>query len=106
MTAYNVVRFRVRPGQEKAFIEAHERAVLDAPGLRKAAIVATGDRRFCFVGEWDDMESIAGARPAMVAILDTFRPLLEDLGDGLGLTDPVSGLAVIEIRQGRAKAPA
>lgn len=97
MTAYNIVRFRTRPGQERAFVEAHEKAVLDAAGLRKATIVDTGDRTFCFVGEWDDVDSIARARPAMIAILDTFRPTLEDLGNDLGLTDPVSGPAILEI---------
>jgi hypothetical protein len=33
----------------------------------------------------------------MTGILDGFRALLETLGGGLGVTDPVSGEAVIEI---------
>lgn len=97
MTAYNIVRFRIRPGQEKAFIEAHEKAVLNVTGLRKASLVQTGDRSFCFVGEWDDMDSVASARPGMIAILDTFRDTLEDLGGGLGVTDPISGPVVVDI---------
>ena len=32
----------------------------------------------------------------MIAMLDGFRPLLQELGNGLGLTDPVSGVAVVE----------
>jgi hypothetical protein len=32
----------------------------------------------------------------MIATLDTFRDLLEDLGGGLGVTDPVSGEVVLE----------
>lgn len=36
MTAYNVVRFRTKPGKEQAFIDAHKKASLDATGLRKA----------------------------------------------------------------------
>jgi hypothetical protein len=32
----------------------------------------------------------------MVGILDGFRGMLEDLGGGLGLTDPVSGTAVVK----------
>jgi hypothetical protein len=32
----------------------------------------------------------------MIASLDGVRHLLEDLGGGLGVTDPVSGEAVIE----------
>jgi hypothetical protein len=33
----------------------------------------------------------------MIASLDKMRTLLEDLGSGLGVTDPVSGEAVLEI---------
>jgi hypothetical protein len=42
------------------------------------------------------MDTLAAARPAMIAVLDRFRDRLEDLGGGLGVTDPVSGEAVIE----------
>ncbi len=41
--------------------------------------------------------SIAAARPAMIANLDSFRDTLEDLGGGLGVTDPVSGELVVNI---------
>ncbi len=44
------------------------------------------------------MQSIANARPAMIANLDRLRAMLEDLGNGLGVTDPVSGEAVLELR--------
>ena len=30
--------------------------------------------------------------------LDTFRDILEDLGGGLGVTDPVSGPVVLELK--------
>jgi hypothetical protein len=43
------------------------------------------------------MADIAAARPAMIANLDRFRDTLEDLGNGIGVTDPVSGEVVIEI---------
>jgi hypothetical protein len=33
----------------------------------------------------------------MIAMLDTFRDTLEDLGGGLGVTDPVSGEAGVEV---------
>lgn len=98
MTAYNVVRFRTKAGQEQGFIEAHEKVQTKMAGLHKASLVKTGERTFCFVGEWDSMESLAAARPAMISILDTLRPMLEDLGGGLGLTDPVSGTVVADIR--------
>ena len=98
MTAYNVVRFRTKPGKEDAFVRAHEKAALNAAGFRKGALVRTGDGTFCFIGEWSDMDSLAAARPSMIAILDTFRDLLEDIGGNLGVTDPVSGPVVAEIK--------
>jgi quinol monooxygenase YgiN len=97
MTAYNIVRFRTRPGKDGAFIAAHESAVLTAAGFRRGALIRTGDSAFCFIGEWNDMGSLAAARPAMIDILSSFRDLLEDLGGGLGVTDPVSGTVVAEV---------
>lgn len=58
MSAYNVVRFRVKPGREKAFLDAHRQM-----------------------------------RPQF----DSFRDTLEDLGNGLGVTDPVSGPVVVDV---------
>jgi hypothetical protein len=43
------------------------------------------------------MEAMAAARPHMIATLDSFRNMLEDLGGGLGVTDPVSGEVVLEM---------
>ena len=42
------------------------------------------------------MQNLIAARPKMIARLDTFRGILEDLGGGLGVTDPVSGELVFE----------
>jgi hypothetical protein len=44
------------------------------------------------------MEALSAARPNMLATLDTFRNTLEDLGGGLGVTDPVSGPVVLELK--------
>ena len=40
------------------------------------------------------MDAIVNARDRMMATLDLFRDTLEDLGGGLGVTDPVSGPVV------------
>jgi len=101
MTAYNVVRFRVKPGRDKEFVDAHKNAKLDVAGFRKATLIKTGERNYCFVGEWDSQDAIVAARPKMIGILDSTRGMLEDLGGGLGVTDPVSGPAVVEIKPGR-----
>lgn len=101
MTAYNIVRFRVKPGREKEFEDAHRKAKLEVAGFRKGALIKTGERTYCLVGEWDSQDNIAAARPQMIGMLDGFRNLLEDLGGGLGVTDPVSGPSVVEITPGR-----
>ena len=90
MTAYNLVRFKVKPGRAQEFLDVHRHLERDFPGLRGWA--------YCFVGEWNDMASIASARPVMIANLDRFRDTLEDLGNGLGLTDPVSGELVVDLK--------
>ena len=66
--------------------------------MRHANLIKTGEGTYCIVAEWDDMDSLAAARPDMVATLDTFRDMLEDLGGGLGVTDPVSGPVVLEVK--------
>ena len=98
MTAYNVVRFRVKPGMEDAFIKAQRDALDDGmPGALDGAMIKTGDRTYCFIGKWNSFDEIIAARPKMIGSLDTIRGYLEDLGNGLGVTDPVSGTAVIEL---------
>jgi quinol monooxygenase YgiN len=97
MTAFNVVRFRVKPGREQDFVDAHRRAKRDFKGGRRFTLVKTGERTYCVIGEWDDTQSLANARPQMIGMLDTFRDTLEDLGGGLGVTDPVSGEVVLEL---------
>ena len=98
MTAFNVVRFRIKPGMEGAFLDAHRGLGADWQGLRHANIIKTGDGRHCIIAEWESMEALAEARPQMIATLDSFRHTLEDLGGGLGVTDPVSGSVVLEVR--------
>lgn len=97
MAAINVVRFRVIPGSEQQFIEAHERLRPEFEGFLGGSLVRTGDRDFCMIGEWDDFQSIVDARPLMIGFLDQVRHLLEDLGGGLGVTDPVSGEVAVRL---------
>ena len=98
MTAFNIVRFRVKPGHDEAFIEAHRRADPTFKGFVRGSLVKTGERAYCLVGEWDSFASLVAARPQMIAMLDTFRTDLEDLGQGLGVTDPVSGEVVLNLQ--------
>jgi|SRR5690242_16846451 hypothetical protein len=98
MAAFNVVRFRVKPGQDEAFLNAHKNMALTWTGIRHANIIKTGERTYCIIVEWSDMDAIANARPQMIAALDTFRDKLEDLGGGLGVTDPVAGPVVLALK--------
>ena len=96
MTAFNVVRVRVKPGRENEYLEAHRNLDRKYAGFRRFSMIKTGERSYCIIGEWDSMQSIVNARPQMIALLDSFRDTLEDLGGGLGVTDPVSGEVVVE----------
>jgi len=97
MSAFNVVRFRVRPGEEQRFIDEHRKMRADLKGFVAGALIRTGDRTFCFVGEWRNFQSIVAARPQMVVILDGLRSMLEEFGSDLGVTDPVSGEVVARL---------
>jgi antibiotic biosynthesis monooxygenase len=98
MTAFNVVRFRVKPGSEQEFLDAHKRVEAIWPGLVHANMIKTGERTFCIIAEWTDMDALAKARPNLIATLDSFRGTLEDLGGGLGVTDPISGSVVLQLK--------
>jgi len=98
MTAFNAVRFRVKPGREQDFLQAHKGVGADWPGLRHANIVETGERAYCIIAEWDSMDALAAARPQMIATLDSFRDTLEDLGGGMGVTDPAAGTVVLSMK--------
>ena len=92
MTAFNAVRFKVKPGRDEDFLAAHQAVERNWPGLRHANMIKTGDGTYCIIGEWEDMDSLANARPFMLKTLDSFRDTLE------GDTDPVSGPVVAELR--------
>jgi len=98
MTAFNAVRFKVKRGREQDFLDAHKNVHADWAGLKHASIIRTGERAYSIIAEWRDMDALAAARPQMLATLDTFRDALEDLGGGLGVTDPTSGPVVLTLK--------
>ena len=98
MTAYNIVRMRVKPGREKDFHDKNRTQDWKRmPGFRKVAFVEISERTFLIIGEWDSRDSLVAAQPTMIGMLDDIRDMLEDLGGDLGVTDPASGEAVIEM---------
>ena len=98
MTAFNAVRFRVKSGRDQEFLDAHKKVHADWPGLKHVNMIKTGESSYCIIAEWTDMEALANARPHMIATLNSFRDTLEDLGGGLGVTDPVAGPVVLELK--------
>jgi hypothetical protein len=98
MTAYNIVRFRVKPDREQEFLDAHRKARPNFKGFLDGAMVKTGDHTFCIVVKWSSFKSIINARPGMIAMLNSFRDCLDDLGNGMGVTDPVSGEVVVTLK--------
>jgi Antibiotic biosynthesis monooxygenase len=98
MTAFNIVRFKVKSGMEEAFLDAHRNISESWSGMRHANIIKTGEGRYCIIAEWESLEELTAARPQMISTLDSFRQMLEDLGGGLGITDPVSGPVVLSVK--------
>ena len=101
MTVMNVVHMRVKPGMEGEFVRLHrDFDIKGMPGGRNVWLVKSGERSFIVVGEWDSMEAMAAARPAMIGNLDRLRPILEDLGGGRGVTEPWSGEVALHLAPG------
>jgi hypothetical protein len=98
MTAFNVVRFRVKPERDQEFLNAHKTIGITWVGLVHANIIKTADRSYCIIAEWKDVDACIQARPNMISTLNSFRDALEDLGGGLGLTDPVMGPVVSSLK--------
>ena len=97
MSVFNTVRFRVKPGQETRFLDAHRDGKANWPGLQRGVMIKTGDQTYCLIGEWADTDAMAEARGKMIETLNGFRETLEDLGAGLGVTDAVSGPVVLDL---------
>ena len=58
MIAFNAVRFRVKPERDQEFLDAHKEIADSWPGLRHVNIIKTGDRSYCIIAEWTDMDAL------------------------------------------------
>ena len=85
-------------GRSLGALRDEDRVAAAWPGLIHANIIKTGDQSYCIIAEWSDMEACVKARPNMIATLDSFRDTLEDLGGGLGVTDPAAGPVVLALK--------
>ena len=52
MTAFNIVRMRVRPEFVDEVLRYYRDRDPRMPGLKAMTLVQTGDRDFCLIGEW------------------------------------------------------
>ena len=98
MTAFNAVRFRVKPDRDQDFLEAHAGILREWPGVRRVSMIKTGEQTYCLIAEWPDTEALGNARPQMIATLNAFREVLDDIGDEKGVTDAVSGQVVLDLK--------
>jgi hypothetical protein len=96
MAAYTVVRFRPKAGQHEEFQTLFCGIVREFQGLRKFALIKSASGEYFSMAEWDTFDDIVAARPQMIRNLDTFRHTLDDYGEGIGVTNAISGEAVLE----------
>ena len=79
--AVNAVRFRVKPGREQEFLDAHKKVERNWAGLQHVNIIKTGDRTYCIIAEWTDMDALAAALdggPTAGATLNLLQEALQD----------------------------
>ena len=77
MTAFNAVHFRVKPGRDQEFLDAHSKVAADWPGLRSVNVIKTDG---CAAGS---PESSTGIRSIVSAMLAPGAGLPEFAGDHL-----------------------
>ena len=95
MSAFNVVRYRVKPGMDGKFLDVHHQTKFDFPGFRRGHVIKTGEQTYCFIGEWDNATAALESESGMIEILNQFSDTLEELDSGKK-TDAVFGDSVIE----------
>jgi len=92
----NVVRFRVKAGQQDEF-ERIFKAADKWDGMVLHVLAKTGEQSYVAYGLWESEENMQNAMPQMISLLDSSRHLMEELSTELGVTDPVSGTVVFEV---------
>ena len=91
----SVVKFETKPGSADAFVQNVKNHNLgDIEGLIEHTLIQTDENKFTWVAEYDDISSVVNAQDRLVAVLDTHRPMLVDVTQENGVTDPESGQIV------------
>ena len=69
MTAMNVVRFRVKPGNEQKFIDAHRKIKRNFKGFLGGRLVRTGEQTFCMLADTSSWPNALASVKACAASL-------------------------------------
>ena len=96
MTAFNVVKFDVKPECVADFIALTASFDL-VTGCVRRVMIRTGATTFCTIGEWHSQQGLADGRAASVGNLEKMRPMLNKISETLGVTDAVSGDTVYDL---------
>jgi len=96
MTAFNVVKFNVKPECLTEFIALTTSFEL-VPGCIRRVMIRTGETTFCTIGEWHGTRDLTDGRAASIDNLEKMRPMLNKISETLGVTDAVSGETVYDI---------
>ena len=97
----NVVKSKVKEDKKDEYMKKLQEFfnnMQGTDGLISMKQIQTGPNNMCIIGEWKDEQSIAKARDKMIAGLNVVRSLLEEISPELGVTDPVSGPVIMEIK--------
>jgi hypothetical protein len=100
MTAFNIVKCRVKEGLQEEFIKVNSEFEAGVPGRLRALLIKIGEREFCWIGEWESLEAMNAAMDTMIGHLDQVRHMLVELSPDLGVTDAASGEAVVDLSFG------
>ena len=69
------MRFRVKPARTSLYRNSSPRRALNWARMRRANIIKTGERSYCIIAEWSDMDALAAA--FRNDALDSFRDSLK-----------------------------
>jgi len=98
MTKYvSNVRFKVKNDHHEEMIKLHKGFnLIDYKGALSFQLIDCGEGRYFSTIIWENENSLVESRPTLIAFLDKFRPILEEISPELGLTDPASGKVIFE----------
>ena len=94
----NLVRYRVKDGCDSEFLRLQRSAGDYISGSIRFVLIKTADHCYCNVGEWPSGEALKNQMPSLIAWLDTYRHLLDEVFVDGGVTDAVSGEVIWDTR--------